>query len=63
MKEGGTVPSPVLGLKNRRGQTLVEYLLATLALTMAFAGAFGVLANAVKDAFQVAANVIASETQ
>ncbi|HOX23593.1 MAG TPA: hypothetical protein PLL10_09025 [Elusimicrobiales bacterium] len=50
-------------LKSQAGQTLVEYLLATLMLTMATAGVFGVLGNAVKGAFQQVADVIASETQ
>ena len=49
--------------RGRGGQTLVEYLLATLMLTMACAGLYGVLGNGVKGVFQKVAKVIVTETK
>ena len=50
-------------IRSRAGQTLVEYLLATLMLTVAMAGAYGALGNGVKGAFPLVLNIITSETQ
>lgn len=37
--------------KGQRGQATVEYMLAVLALTLAFAGAYGVIGGGIKGAF------------
>jgi len=50
-------------LKSRAGQTVVEYLLATLMVTMGMVGAYGALGSGVKDAFQQVVNLITSETK
>lgn len=41
-------------LIGKGGQTVVEYLLTTLTLVTVFAGMYGVLQNALKQAFKVA---------